>query len=344
MGRTGHYICQPDTSQGRAAYPRYCLSWLKDHKQLKAVYIVYYPMTMFAKLSILLLFFRLFSAIKIVRTWIYVGIITTVLHHTISTILAIALCIPSDAMGYARCNGRLRILGGVTSAINVVSDFYILILPLVVISRLHLRPGKKFGACAVFLTGFLYGLPLCQRREGLQTDSPTQSLSLRHRCACLPRRDMARPRCQLVVGPPHSLRVSLERFQCQIHKIHPISPAVTKPDLFRNPNSLLEVNVGLIVGSMPILPALLRHDRGLKSLGRFFSTLRSPLSSLRNVRTTKQAGSIGAKSKESHLMAGTPVELGFRHTSKDSESAFTLKGHLEATHEETSWYEPVTMV
>lgn len=40
-------------------------------------------------------------------------------------------------------------------AINVVSDFAILLLPMVLISRLHMPLRKKIGVSAIFATGFL---------------------------------------------------------------------------------------------------------------------------------------------------------------------------------------------
>jgi hypothetical protein len=122
----------------------------------------------FTKLSILLLYFRLFSPTKTIRIWIYVGIITTLLNHVVGTILAITLCLPSDALGYSKCAGRLNPLDVAISVINILSDFYILILPLFVISRLHMQRSKKLGVGAVFFTGFLY-YTICQTR-GLQAD------------------------------------------------------------------------------------------------------------------------------------------------------------------------------
>ena len=110
----------------------------------------------FAKLSILLLYFRLFSAKRTFRILIHIGIITTLLNHVVGTILAITLCLPSDPLEYSRCSHKLNILDVVISVINIVSDFYILFLPLLVISKLQMRRNKKIGVGAVFCTGFLY--------------------------------------------------------------------------------------------------------------------------------------------------------------------------------------------
>ena len=40
---------------------------------------------------------------------------------------------------------------------------------------------------------------------------------------------------------------------------------------------LLEIDIGLIVGCMPILPALFNHERGFKSWAPYFSSLHSRL-------------------------------------------------------------------
>lgn len=120
-------------------------------------------MMIFTKLSILLLYFRLFSPTKTTRMWIYVGIVTTLLNHVVGTIIAITVCLPSDPVGYSQCADRLNPLDVAISVINILSDFYILILPLFVISRLHMQKAKKLGVGAVFLTGFLY-FTICQRK------------------------------------------------------------------------------------------------------------------------------------------------------------------------------------
>lgn len=39
--------------------------------------------------------------------------------------------------------------------VNVVSDLYLIILPIIAVSRLHLSLKKKIGILAIFLTGSL---------------------------------------------------------------------------------------------------------------------------------------------------------------------------------------------
>lgn len=113
----------------------------------------------FAKLSILLLYFQLFFVNRKVRALIYFAIAVTILIHFVGTIIAITLCLPSNPILYAKCAGKLNPLDWTISAINVLSDFYILCIPLLVISQLQMAFRKKLGIITVFLTGFLCALP-----------------------------------------------------------------------------------------------------------------------------------------------------------------------------------------
>lgn len=232
-------------------------------KAIKATNFLYGPMMIFAKLSILLLYFHLFSANKMFRILIYVGIITTLLNHVIGTVLAITLCIPSDPVGYSKCAHRLNPLDVVISVINILSDFYILLLPLFVISTLQMRRNKKIAVGAVFCTGFLACV------------SSIAGLSYR-------------------VVQWHAADTSWW-----------LGPLLVL--------SLVEIDIGLIVGCMPILPALVNHERGFKSLAPYFSSLRSQFH--RSFHTKESSGH--SRSKEYRLTRPSYPE-GFHGTPKES--------------------------
>lgn len=112
-------------------------------------------MMIFTKLSILFLFLRLFSPSRKARIWIYIGIIMTLLNHIFRSTLTITICMPSDPLDFSRYIGRLNILELVTSVINLLSDFYILLLPFFVVSKLQIHQNRKLGVLAVFSTGAL---------------------------------------------------------------------------------------------------------------------------------------------------------------------------------------------
>ena len=79
----------------------------------------------------------------------------TVLLHLIGTFVAIGLCPSSDPIPYSKCSSRLSPEDIAISSINIFSDFYILAIPMIVVSKLQLARSKKIGLMAVFLTGFL---------------------------------------------------------------------------------------------------------------------------------------------------------------------------------------------
>lgn len=109
----------------------------------------------FAKLSILLLYFQLFQVNRTIRFAIHFMIILTVLLHVIGTAVAIGVCPSLDPIRYSKCSGKLNSEDIVISSINIFSDFYMLALPIIVVSKLHLARNKKIGLIAVFLTGLL---------------------------------------------------------------------------------------------------------------------------------------------------------------------------------------------
>lgn len=85
------------------------------------------------------------------RYLIYFGVAFNVVFYFIYIFLYAFLC-KSKAQ---TCAMQLKTLGLVTTAINIVDDFYILSIPLAAISSLQLPPKKKVGLLAIFFTGFL---------------------------------------------------------------------------------------------------------------------------------------------------------------------------------------------
>ena len=102
------------------------------------------PTYFFTKLSLLLLYFRLFSPDKIFKYLIMTGIAVCFIAYTTGMFCYIflnqwLLLKVNDAIG----------------AFNVFSDIYILCIPLTAISRLRLPRGKKIGVMVIFLSGIL---------------------------------------------------------------------------------------------------------------------------------------------------------------------------------------------
>ncbi len=115
---------------------------------------LYAPAMFFTKLSLLLLYFRLFSPNRTMRWLIYLGIGFNFVLYTVYLFAYIFVC-PSASKGYVKCQDQLKVLSVSTSSFSLCSDFYMLFLPLFAVSRLQLEQKRKLGLVAIFLTGFL---------------------------------------------------------------------------------------------------------------------------------------------------------------------------------------------
>ena len=124
------------------------------------VEMVYGPAVFFAKLSLFLLYLRLFNPNQWTRVLIYFGILTTFVFYTATTVAFGALCIPRSGENWIESNfsprcGKSIVMTYVQGTFNVVSDFYILVLPIPVVWQLQMPLRKKVGVCAIFMTGIL---------------------------------------------------------------------------------------------------------------------------------------------------------------------------------------------
>ena len=114
----------------------------------------------FAKLSLFLLYLRLFSPDRWMRVAIYVGIVTNLLVYMAISVAFGIMCLPRHGETWqtaplsARCS-RAPVLGYVNGTFNVLSDFYLLALPIPVIWHLQMPRKKKYSVFAVFLTGLM---------------------------------------------------------------------------------------------------------------------------------------------------------------------------------------------
>ena len=106
------------------------------------------------------MYLRIFSPNLQTRYLIYFGMVIMVLFYTACLLVEAISCTPRsgetwiEAQLSKRC-GRDLTLGYVMAAFNVVSDFYLLAIPLPVVWKLQLPLRRKIGVSAVFMTGFL---------------------------------------------------------------------------------------------------------------------------------------------------------------------------------------------
>lgn len=116
-----------------------------------------YPFaTLFAKLSILLLYLRIFTTNRFLRMSVYVGGLILTLFYTamIGTgIAAMTKCAGLAAASIDVCDKISNDIQLLNSAFNVVTDCWILLLPMPFISRLQMPLKRKMGVAAVFAVG-----------------------------------------------------------------------------------------------------------------------------------------------------------------------------------------------
>jgi hypothetical protein len=106
---------------------------------------LYAVAALFMKLSLFILYLRLFQIDTITRNLIYGGMICCGIFYAISIVLNAAESVPSvlEMFTIAQCS------------FGALSDIYLLVLPIRVVSQLHLPIGRKLGVSAVFLCGLL---------------------------------------------------------------------------------------------------------------------------------------------------------------------------------------------
>lgn len=117
---------------------------------------IVFPVTIFAKVSILLLYLRIFSISRPLRISVHIGILVMALFYTamvgvsISTVIR---CVGLAAQTLQFCNTASGPIQLLNSVFNVVTDFWILILPMPHIIKLQLPISRKIGLAAVFAAG-----------------------------------------------------------------------------------------------------------------------------------------------------------------------------------------------
>jgi hypothetical protein len=114
----------------------------------------------FIKTSILLLYHRLFrlGSSPLMCWLIWLGIAFHLLFYGAIAGLILALWGPCGTVAGSEANRICRDVNATTvvqGALNVATDLYVLLLPLLVLWRLHMPLKRKLRAGAVFFTGLM---------------------------------------------------------------------------------------------------------------------------------------------------------------------------------------------
>lgn len=125
--------------------------------------IVYAPTVFFIKLSILLLYLRIFVPNRKADMFTFVGVHAilwpTLLFYVIHTFFVIFICTPREKLWnptiqHGHCLDITAHFKS-TGVFNVITNFAILILPIRSVWKLQLPLKKKIGICTIFATGFM---------------------------------------------------------------------------------------------------------------------------------------------------------------------------------------------
>ena len=122
---------------------------------------VYGPLIWLIKLSVFFLYIEIFGRLRWIKIGAYLGATLSGLYYFGWFITFLVWCTPREtrspkdyvhAWGSSRCTWMGPLLF-ITGAVNIVSDVYMMFLPLPAIWKLQLPKKKKIGISIVFLTG-----------------------------------------------------------------------------------------------------------------------------------------------------------------------------------------------
>ncbi|KAI1112149.1 hypothetical protein F5Y14DRAFT_278706 [Nemania sp. NC0429] len=124
--------------------------------------------SLFVRTALLALYLRVFAPNKTARIMIWAGIVTIVVFYTISIILNIRFCVPismttpvpdkdawAEKLKASNCSQPVYNLNASVGLFGVLSDLYILIIPVSMVYNLRIPRNRKIGIVTIFLTGLL---------------------------------------------------------------------------------------------------------------------------------------------------------------------------------------------
>ncbi|KAL8689615.1 MAG: hypothetical protein Q9218_004757 [Villophora microphyllina] len=120
---------------------------------------IYGPIIFVVKLALFLLFLHLFGRLRWMRYLVWFGIAITGCFYISGMGVVFGLCAPRDGKTWLETSmtpqcRNLEDYGIAQGTMNLVSDFYLLIIPIPAVFSLQLPQKKKFGVIAIFMTGF----------------------------------------------------------------------------------------------------------------------------------------------------------------------------------------------
>ncbi|KAI0152862.1 hypothetical protein GGR57DRAFT_160256 [Xylariaceae sp. FL1272] len=124
--------------------------------------------SLFVKLALLVLYLRVFAPDIRTRWMIWVGIATVIVFYVIAIIINIRLCVPMSMstpvpdpvqwkkkLEASTCSQPVYNLNAAIGVFGVISDLYILLIPVSMVLKLQIPKARKYGILGIFLTGLL---------------------------------------------------------------------------------------------------------------------------------------------------------------------------------------------
>ncbi|KAJ8067642.1 hypothetical protein OCU04_003250 [Sclerotinia nivalis] len=114
----------------------------------------------FVKLTLFITYVEIFFTEPWVKIACTIGAIISSAFYTIHLILALAWGIPHNGTPwrhqiFSNSSFRMQSLSLPRGVVSLIIDVYLIIVPLIAVSKLHLTPKKKAGVALIFATGFI---------------------------------------------------------------------------------------------------------------------------------------------------------------------------------------------
>jgi hypothetical protein len=120
----------------------------------------YTPVVLMAKLSLFILYLRLFERSRLTKILSWAGIVVCSIFYTFGMIFPLVSCGPWPGetrlvgMASERCL-RVITFGYIVTAFNILSDIYLVAIPIPVVIHLNMSRARKFRVCFIFMLGIL---------------------------------------------------------------------------------------------------------------------------------------------------------------------------------------------
>ena len=121
---------------------------------------LYAPVMFLIKLTLFLLYLHIFSRLRWLRFLIWAGIICTALFYGSMAIIFSIICTPAKGQSYleaflsTQC-GKASDISLAAGFFNMLSDIYLLVIPIPAVWSLQLERRRKLGVLIIFATGFM---------------------------------------------------------------------------------------------------------------------------------------------------------------------------------------------